>query len=82
MRDFLSVINPVDPYYTNNVLYEINSLEIELNTYRIEIIKYLSIAILVVLFMIVYKKVFTKKISSIKVIIFGAFLGIVINHLL
>lgn len=82
MRDFLSVINPVDPYYTNNVLYEINSLEIELNTYKIEIIKYLLIAILVVLFMIVYKKVFTKKISSIKVIIFGAFLGIVINHLL
>ena len=49
---------------------------------RIEILKYLIISGLIIIFLLVYKKLFNKKASAIKVIIFGAFLGIAINILL
>lgn len=63
-------------------LAEIDKLESQLNMYSIDIEKYLIISILIALAIFISKKVFKKKISSIKIIIFGAFLGIVINHLL
>ena len=49
---------------------------------KIHILKDIIISVLIVIFILVYKKLFNKKASAIKIIIFGAFLGIVINHLL
>ena len=49
---------------------------------RINILKCLIISALIVIFLLAYKKIFNKKPSAIKVIIFGAFLGIAINILL
>ena len=46
------------------------------------IIKYFIIAIIIIIALILSKNVFKKKISSIKVIIFGAILGIAINYIL
>ena len=45
-------------------------------------VKYVIISVLVVLSMIIYKKIFGKKPSAIKIIVLGAILGIAINFIL
>lgn len=56
----------------------VNFDEIVYNEQFINISKFVAITILIVLFMIFYKKVFKKKLSAIKIIILGAVLGILI----
>ena len=53
-----------------------------INDNRIYIFKFSIIAILIILTMLIYKKLLNKKLSAIKIIILGAFLGIAINYLL
>ena len=44
------------------------------------ILKYLGISLLIVIYIYIYKTVFSKKVSAINVIIFGGFLGIVFGY--
>lgn len=53
--------------YSGNVIY---------------IIKYFIVVAIIIIDLIISKKFYKKKISSIKIIIFGAILGIAINHIL
>lgn len=76
---FLQVAELID---STMYLKQIDNMKVELVKYSISIIKFMIIAFFVVLVMIIYKKTFKKKLSAIKIIIFGAFLGIVINGLL
>ena len=62
--------------YVKNIIPSIVSKD------RMSALKYLVISVLIAMFLLIYKKVFKKKPSAIKVIIFGAFLGIAINNLL
>ena len=65
-------INNIYPYIKSSIISQ-NKNDIEYT------IKYIIIAFFIVLITIFYNKIFKKKISSIKLIIFGAILGITIN---
>ena len=60
----------------------IEQLKLETNEYMLSIAKYLIIAFLIVLLIILSEKILKKKLSSIKIIILGAILGIAINCVL
>lgn len=78
----IHIFNVSDMTNPQAYLDEIKKLRLEANVYLVYIVKYLIIAVLVVLAIILSEKVFKKKLSSIKIIIFGAILGIAINYIL
>ena len=61
--------------------YDLGTLPYDAFVKGIFIFKYAIISVFVVLFIILYKKIFKKKASAIKIIIFGAFLGIIVSFL-
>ncbi len=77
--NFINKALLIDPtmYYE-----QIDNMEIELVKYSTIIIKVLIITFFVVLVIYLYKIVLKKKLSSIKIIILGAILGIAINGIL
>lgn len=63
-------------------LQQIDKMKIELVSCSRNIIKFFIIAFLIVLVMFIFDKVIKKKLSSIKIIILGAILGMAINYIL
>ena len=82
IRRRINIFNISDMVNPESYLAEIEKLKLEANVYMISISKYLIIAFLVVLFIILSEKIIKKKLSSIKIIILGAILGIAINCVL
>ena len=61
---------------------ELNKINWVYSDYLMVLVKYFIIAIILILVIFLYKKVVKKKLSSIKIILIGAILGIAINYLL
>ena len=74
----LRVANIVNP---EAIYTETKTMSYKLFLNDLYVLKYVIISIFVVLFIILYKKIFKKKASAIKIIIFGAFLGIIVSFL-
>ena len=75
-------INAADLIDSTMYLEQIDKMKVDLLGYSANIIKFTIIVILIVLVIFFSEKVIKKKLSSIKIIILGAILGIAINYIL
>ena len=75
-------LNTADLIDSTMYLEQIDKMKVDLLGYSSNIIKFTIIVILIILVIIFSEKVIKKKISSIKIIILGAILGIAINYIL
>ena len=77
-----SFIDSADLIDSTMYLEQIDKMKVDLFGYSANIIKFTIIVILIVLVIFFSEKVIKKKLSSIKIIILGAILGIAINFIL
>ena len=77
-----SFIDSADLIDSTMYLEQIDKMKVDLFGYSANIIKFIIIVILIVLVIFFSEKVIKKKLSSIKIIILGAILGIAINFIL
>ena len=75
-------LNTADLIDSTMYLEQIDKMKVDLFGYSANIIKFTIIVILIVLVIFFSEKVIKKKLSSIKIIILGAILGIAINFIL
>lgn len=75
-------LNTADLIDSTMYLEQIDKMKVDLLGYSANIIKFTIIVILIILVIIFSEKVIKKKLSSIKIIILGAILGIAINYIL
>ena len=75
-------LNTADLIDSTMYLEQIDKMKVDLLGYSANIIKFTIIVILIVLVIFFSEKVIKKKLSSIKIIILGAILGMAINYIL
>ena len=75
-------LNTADLIDSTMYLEQIDKMKVDLLGYSSNIIKFTIIVTLIVLVIFLCEKVIKKKLSSIKIIILGAILGIAINYIL
>lgn len=75
-------LNTADLIDSTMYLEQIDKMKVDLLGYSSNIIKFTIIVILIILVIIFSENVIKKKLSSIKIIILGAILGIAINYIL